>query len=299
MSGTRLSGTWAAAVTPLRADGTELDEEAFDALWRFYADGGVDGLLVLGTTGEGILLGTAERRRVAELAVTAAGGLGTVIHCGAQSTADTVALAAHAAEIGADGVAVIGPPYFAFDEDELLAHFLAAAAACAPLPFYAYEFAARSGYAIPLGVLERLRDRAENLAGVKVSDTPFEQVAPYLTTGLDVFIGAEPLIQRGLAEGAVGAVSGLAAAFPAVVSALVREPSDARCAQAEALRRALSAQRFQASVKVALALQGVPVRPDVRAPLRPLDAQAIAPLRAELERLLGADALSGAAPAAS
>ena len=46
-------------------------------------------------------------------------------------------------------MAVIAPPYFPFTADALLEHFASAAAACAPLPFYAYEFEARSGYTIP------------------------------------------------------------------------------------------------------------------------------------------------------
>src|SRR3954452_7379592 len=112
MSENRISGTLAAAVTPLRDDGEQLDERVLAALLEFYRASGLDGLLVLGTTGEGILLGRGERRRVAELAVAEAGPLRIIVHCGAQSTAQTSALAAHAAEAGADGVAVIAPPYF-------------------------------------------------------------------------------------------------------------------------------------------------------------------------------------------
>ena len=52
--------------------------------------------------------------------------------------------------------AVIAPPYFAFDEREQLAHFVAAARACAPTPFYAYEFAARSGYALAPATVQPL-----------------------------------------------------------------------------------------------------------------------------------------------
>ena len=58
---------------------------------------------------------------------------------------------------------MIAPPYFAFDADELLAHFAAAARACDPLPFYVYEFAARSGYAVPLETIAGLRDEASEL----------------------------------------------------------------------------------------------------------------------------------------
>jgi dihydrodipicolinate synthase/N-acetylneuraminate lyase len=289
----RVSGTLAAAVTPLRDGGERLDEEAFGPLLDFYAKGGLDGLLVLGTTGEGILLEDRERRRVAERAVAGATGLSVIVHCGAQSTAQTCSLAAHASEVGAAGVAVIGPPYFALETAELTEHFAAAAAACAPLPFYLYEYAQRSGYTVPVPVVEQVRQRAENLAGMKVSDAPFERVEPYLASGLDIFIGAESLVRQGLQSGAVGAVSGVAAAFPEAVSALVSDPTAERAALVESLRQALSARSFQASVKAALGFRGVPVRPDVRGPLRPLSGEAAERLRAELERLVS---LRGSSP---
>ncbi len=286
-----ISGTLAAAVTPLRDDGRRLDEDAFGPLLSFYRTAGLDGLLVLGTTGEGVLLREEERRRVTELALADRDGLAIIVHCGAQSTAETVTLAAHAAEAGADGVSVIAPPYFGFDPDELLQHFAAAAAACAPLPFYVYEFADRSGYSIPVEVMTQLGERADNLAGMKVSDAPFDRVAPYLELGLDVFIGAEALIPRGLEHGAVGTVSGLAAAFPELVAALVRDPTPARAEPVEALRRRLAAERFQASVKAVLVARGLPLRPDVRAPLCPLPADRAARLCQDLERVAGAPAL--------
>jgi dihydrodipicolinate synthase/N-acetylneuraminate lyase len=281
----RISGTLAAAVTPLCDGGERLDEDAIGPLLEFYGGGGVEGALVLGTTGEGILLRDDERRRAAELAIASAGALSVIVHCGAQTTAQTSALAAHAAEAGADAVAVIGPPYFHFDPHELLEHFSVAAGACAPLPFYLYEYADRSGYAIPVAVIEELRERAPNLAGMKVSDAPFERVAPYLATGLDIFIGAEGCIAQGLESGAVGAVSGVAAAFPEPVSALVRAPTGSRSALVGSLRVALAEYPFQAAVKAALGSRGVPVRPDMRAPLQPLSVEQMGQLRAELERL--------------
>jgi Dihydrodipicolinate synthase/N-acetylneuraminate lyase len=78
-----------------------------------------------------------------------------------------------------------------------------------------------------------------NLTGLKVSDTPFEAVKPYLVEGLDVFIGFEPLVLEGLAAGAVGAVSGLASAWPEVTAELVHRKSDAAAARVNALRDAL------------------------------------------------------------
>jgi dihydrodipicolinate synthase/N-acetylneuraminate lyase len=255
-----LKGTLAAALTPLRDAGARLDEDAFGPYLEFLAAGGLDGVLALGTTGEGILLSVPERQRVAELFVR--GPLPMAVHCGAQTTADTVELARHAAEAGAAAVAVIGPPYFELDDSALLAHFEAAARACAPLPFYVYEFARASGYALPLRVIERLRERAPNLAGLKVSDAPWEAFQPYLLEGLDVFVGPEALIAQGLEHGAAGAVSGLASAFPELVAA-----TDPRLAE---LRAAVERFPRHAALKRIVARRGVPVREDVRAPLRGL-----------------------------
>ncbi|MBD0348545.1 MAG: dihydrodipicolinate synthase family protein [Thermoleophilia bacterium] len=274
-----LRGALAAAVTPLRAAGAALDEEAFGPYVDFLVAGGLDGVLALGTTGEGILLSEAERRRAAELFVDAAGGrMAVAVHCGAQTTRETAALAEHAAGVGADAVAVIGPPYYALDEDALLAHFAAAARACEPLPFYLYEFRARSGYSIPPALIERLRERSPNLRGLKVSNQPWDAVAPYLVEGLDLFVGAESLIVRGLEAGAAGAVSGLAAAFPELVARVVHEGAG----DVGETRATLERFPFQAAIKVVLAWHTLPVQHDVRAPLRGLTADE----RAELEAWL-------------
>jgi dihydrodipicolinate synthase/N-acetylneuraminate lyase len=275
-----LRGALAAALTPLRDSGEALDEVAFAPYVEFLLAGGVDGVLALGTTGEGFLLPVEQRMRAAQLYVEAANGRLLVgVHCGAQSTWDTVELAAHAADIGADGVAVMAPPYFALDEAALLAHFDAAARACAPTPFYVYEFAARSGYAVPLTVLEKLREAAPNFRGLKVSDTPWERFAPYLIEGLDVFVGPEALLAQGLAGGAIGAVSALASAFPELVVAAVREPPGADLGP---VRAALERFPFHAAAKTVVARRGVPLTADVRRPLRGLTVEE----QEELERWL-------------
>ena len=267
-----LRGAIAASVTPLSDGGTALHEEAFAPLVAFLAGGGVDGILALGTTGEGIMLSLDERKRAAELFVAERpAGFQVAVHCGAQSTGDTVALASHAASAGADAIAVIAPPYFEFDERSLFDHFRAAAIAAAPLPFYLYEFAARSGYEIPVPVIRRLREAAPNLAGLKVSDTPFGRVEPFLLEGLDVFIGSEPLVLQGLERGAAGAVSGLAAAFPELIAWLVHDQSPETHETVVQLRRRLDPLPFHAALKAILAERGVPIREDVRAPLRCLD----------------------------
>jgi dihydrodipicolinate synthase/N-acetylneuraminate lyase len=280
-----LRGAVAAAVTPLRDGGRRLDEEAFAPYVDFLHAGGLDGVLALGTTGEGILFSVDERTRAVELFVAASRSrLLVAAHCGAQTTADTVELARRAAEAGADAVAVIGPPYFALDAAAQLAHLEAAAAACAPLPFYAYEFASTAGYPLAVDALLRLRERAENFRGLKVSDTPWEAFSPYLLEGLDVFAGPEALIHRAMAAGAVGAVSGLASAFPEEVATVVHAPTAEGAAALGERRAALERFPRHAALKRILGARGVPVGPDVRGPLRPLSDEEARDLDAWLER---------------
>jgi dihydrodipicolinate synthase/N-acetylneuraminate lyase len=292
-----LRGTLAAAVTPLRDGGARLDEVAFGPLVDFLVAGGVDGILALGTTGEGIMLSPDERRTAAEsfLAV-GAGRLKVAVNCGAQTTAETTSLAAHAAEHGADAVAVIAPPYYAFDDAGLLGHFREAARACQPLPFYVYVFSARSGYSIPTSVLMLLRDDAPNFTGMKVSDAPFDKFEPYLLEGLDVLVGPEALIVPGLERGAVGAVSALASAFPELVSRLVRQPGPALGARVTELRAAIQRLPMPAALKEVLRLRGAPIEGDVRAPLRSLTALEGGELTAVL-RQVEADLEPGIRPA--
>jgi dihydrodipicolinate synthase/N-acetylneuraminate lyase len=284
-----LHGTVAAVVTPLRDGGTRLDEGAIAPLAEHVSGGGCDGVLVAGTTGEGLLLTTAERRTLAEAWLDAVPeGLDVAVHAGAQTTAEAVALAEHAAQAGAAAVAVIGPPYFAFDAAELEAHFAAVIAACAPTPAYVYEFRDRTGYAVDPAVVARLRDAHPSLAGMKVSDRSFAEVEPYLGLGLDVFVGSEPLIPQAMAAGAIGSVSGLASALPALVAGVVAGPTPEGGEALATARRALAVAPNIPGLKRVLQRCGVPVAGEVRAPLRGLTDAERAAVDEAVERLLSA-----------
>jgi dihydrodipicolinate synthase/N-acetylneuraminate lyase len=119
---------------------------------------------------------------------------------------------------------------------------------------------------------------------MKVSDAPFERVEPYLLEGLDIFVGAESLIDAGMRGGARGSVSALATAFPELVAAAVADPVPERSARLGELRAGLDAFPRHAALKRILALRGVPVREDVRAPLRGLTGDE----RGRLDELLPA-----------
>jgi dihydrodipicolinate synthase/N-acetylneuraminate lyase len=105
---------------------------------------------------------------------------------------------------------------------------------------------------------------------MKVSDTPFDAIEPYLLDGMDVFVGSEPLVRAAMERGAVGAVSGLASAWPDVVAALVHEHSPEAHLRVTELRERLEGIPFHAALKQVLTDQGVLLHADVRPPLRGL-----------------------------
>jgi dihydrodipicolinate synthase/N-acetylneuraminate lyase len=268
-----IRGTVPAAVTPLKDGGSRLDENAIAPYLDFLIAHGATGVLAMGTTGEGILLNAQERRTVAERYVEAAHGrIPVAVHAGAQTTGDSVALAEHAAEAGAAAVAVIGPPYFRLDAEGQYRHLRAVAAACHPTPFYVYELESAAGYPFDPAMLLRLRDVQDNVTGMKVSDAPWERFERYLLEGYDILVGPEALIHRGMQAGAVGAVSALAAAFPDRVAQVVEDPTEAGAAGLRDLRAEIEKTQRHAALKRVLARRGVPIEPDVRAPLRDLDA---------------------------
>jgi dihydrodipicolinate synthase/N-acetylneuraminate lyase len=277
-------------LTPLAQSGERLDEAAFRPMIDFLLEQGADGLFLCGTTGEGINLDLEERSRALRLAKEALDGRGDLlVHCGSQNTRDSVALAADAAAVGVAGVAVIPPPYYPLTDGELEDHLAAIADACAPTPFYIYAFSPRSGYPVPTTVVDRVRERATNLAGLKVSESPFDRVRPYLSLGLPVYIGNEPLIAEAVAAGEIaGSVSALASVFPEATRALLDSPTPARATAVRELRAAISHEPLIPTAKALLRGRGVPINPDVRAPLRPLSPEQAEAARQRADGVLGA-----------
>ncbi|XP_014638855.1 PREDICTED: N-acetylneuraminate lyase isoform X5 [Ceratotherium simum simum] len=171
----KLQGLVAATITPM----TEHGEINFSVIGQYVdylvEEQGVKNVFVNGTTGEGLSLSVSERRRVAEEWVTKGRNKldQVVIHVGALSLKESQELAQHAAEIGADGIAVIAPFFLKPWNKDVLINFLKEVAAAAPaLPFYYYHIPAVTGIKIRAEeVLDGIQEKIPTFQGLKFSDT--------------------------------------------------------------------------------------------------------------------------------
>src|SRR5579862_3841171 len=158
-------GTFTALVTPFRND--EIDEAAFATLIESQIEGGVTGIVPVGTTGESPTLDHAEHNRVIELAVQFAKHRCTVIAgTGSNSTKEAVTLTVDAEKAGADGVLLVAPYYNKPSQEGLFRHFKAIADATR-LPVVLYSIPGRCGIEIGVETVCRLADKCANVIAIK------------------------------------------------------------------------------------------------------------------------------------
>ena len=147
-----------------------VDEEIMRQLVDFHIKAGIQGLFVLGSTGQGPAMTVEERKKTAAIALDQAQSrVPVVIHVGTPDAGSSVELAEHAAEHKADAVAIV-PPYYYSDhsEYEIIEHYKAVAKAV-PLPIFIYENPKYSGISIPPGFAVRMKEQVPALKGIKVA----------------------------------------------------------------------------------------------------------------------------------
>ncbi len=204
----RFYGLWPALVTPMTASGLP-NLEVVEQLVDRFAGEELEGLYVTGSTGQWPLLTLQERQDVLAAAVKASKGRMTIMaHVGAMSTQDSVALAKHAAEVGADAVSSVAPVYYSYSIDVLFKHYEAIGAAT-NLPLYVYHY----DPALKVGI--KVEDYAKrllaitNIAGMKVTSLDlylFGLLKTYTEDKLKLFSGADELLAHAVLSGSIGAI---------------------------------------------------------------------------------------------
>jgi 4-hydroxy-tetrahydrodipicolinate synthase len=286
-----LAGVVPALISPLRSDGC-VDEAAVARLVEHVIDGGVHGLLALGSTGETASLDETARRTMLSSVIAAAAERVPVI-CGvAQSHLSAARMEVEAAAgLGATAALVAPPFYYPMDQVTLLA-FYRSLAANSPIPILLYNIPQFTKVVAEPSTVATLA-REGTIVGIKDSSRDFEYfegvcIATRRLPRFRIFTGSDTMLLPSLAMGGAGTICGAANVAPRRVvqidEAFKRGDLVAARAEQDSLYRLVAALRvgvFPAAIKAACHMQGI-CEPWCAAPLEPLDDQSQMKLRAQL-----------------
>lgn len=158
---------YVAAVTPCDNKG-RFDEALCRDLMPYFKQGGCDGVMVLGTTGEFPSFSVAERKKIAETALKHRSGMEMLVQVGTPNLPETLDLLAHATANGATGVLCAPPFYFKNPSVEGLTKYFSHVLEAAKIPVYLYHYPAMSAVPISPQLLHNL-EKYPSLGGIKDS----------------------------------------------------------------------------------------------------------------------------------
>lgn len=196
-------GIWPALITPATATG-DVNIAVLRELVEYLLSKAVDGLYLCGSTGEGLLLSTEERRAVTEAAMAQIQGrIPVIVHVGSVSTREAVSLAKHACEQGAAGVSAV-LPVVRDSLDSTYRHYETIARAAPDLPFFPYLF---GGQTDAVTLMRELKRRIPNLGGAKYTGPnmyEMERIIDLSDGGWTIFSGMDEQCLFGMMSGAPG-----------------------------------------------------------------------------------------------
>lgn len=225
MADIRLAGTFTALVTPFTSNGDEIDLAALDALVEAQIQGGVDGLVPCGTTGEAPTMTDEEQIRVIRRVVEVAKGRVPVMAgTGSFSTKKTIAASKAALAAGADAVMVVMPYYNKPSQDGMFEH-VAAIARAVSAPIVLYNIPGRCVVDLAAETTERICHAAPNVVGLKDATGNVlrcQELVRRLGDRLTVMSGDDALTVGMCASGARGVISVTSNVLPKPVSDVTR-----------------------------------------------------------------------------
>ena len=287
----RFAGSIVALPTPFVERSPEhVDFEALRRLIEFQLEGGSDGLVVCGSTGESASLLPTERLALAEFAAgLVRGRVPLFVGVGSGDTRSSLELAKGAERAGADGLLVVTPAYVRPTQRGLARH-LGAIADSVSIPVLLYNIPSRTCVDLLPETVADLARRQTNIVAIKEASGSLARIRELVALEtIDVLAGEDDAIADCMALGAVGVVSVVANLVPGHVRALVRSakpPGDPALVgslveKLNPLVQALFAESNPTPLKAAMALLGW-CSGELRSPLVPLSPEH----RPALERAL-------------
>ncbi len=208
-------GAATALVTPFHADGS-VDYDSFGKLIDYQIKGGIDGLVICGTTGEASTLTDEEHRECLRYAAERiAGRVPMIAGTGSNDTAYANDLSKYAEEVGADALLLVTPYYNKATPKGLVKHFLSTTEAV-NIPVILYNVPSRTGVNIPMSVYRELA-KHERIVAVKEASGNLSQIAEIaaeLSDTLAIYSGNDDQIVPILSLGGEGVISVLSNIMP-------------------------------------------------------------------------------------
>jgi 4-hydroxy-tetrahydrodipicolinate synthase len=287
------SGVFTALATPM-TDGAVAYED-LEKLIAHQLEGGIDGLISVGTTGESPTLDHTEHVEVIRATVKAAAGKAPVYAgTGSNSTSEAIMLTQKAEAAGADGFLVVAPYYNKPSQEGLFQHF-AKIAEATEKPIILYSIPSRCGIEISVDVTARLYEKYPHICCMKAAEGSCDKVTEYvraLGPEYSVMSGDDSLTLPFMASGATGVIS---VASNLVVAPLVQMVKAANNNDYVAARKAylkyysffkaIFLEPNPVPIKYALKRAELIQSDEVRLPLSPITAQTRKVLDQILEQL--------------
>jgi 4-hydroxy-tetrahydrodipicolinate synthase len=279
-----------AMVTPFTATG-ELDCDCAARIAVRLVDGGCDGLVVSGTTGESPTTTDAEKDALLRSVLDAVGDRATIIAgVGTNDTAHSLELSRQAAKAGAHGLLAVTPYYSKPPQAGIIAHFEAIADA-SDLPVLLYDIPSRSGVPIETETLVALSEHPRIVAVKDAKNDLYEGSWVLARTDLAYYSGSDELNLAWLAHGAAGVVSVVGHVAAGQYREMVTAVDNGDLASARhvnsrllpAIRGIMTRTQGAIMAKAALELAGIVTGRTMRLPLIAATDEQVATLRADLE----------------
>lgn len=193
--------------TPVNPEGAPALDQ-LEKLVSLFVSQELDGLYILGSTGQGVLFSESQRNAVIKkVCEVAAGRIPVMVQVGALTTAESVRLARYAANCGVDGISAVGPVYYSGNAEMALQHYKCIAEVT-DLPFYPYQWGDNF---IPGETIDFVRRLMEipNVAGMKLTTNALLEISAisnFAGDKLSLFSGSDELFCHASLCGTVGAI---------------------------------------------------------------------------------------------
>ncbi len=268
-------GSLVAIVTPMQPNGA-IDYSSLHELVEWYIASHIDGLVILGSTGEAATIEPAERRQIVQRVINQVNErIPVIVGTGSNSTSHTIQLTHQAMEMGADAALIVTPYYNKPTQEGLYQHF-SIISDRVPIPQILYNVPSRTGCDLLPETILRISHHA-NIIGVKEATGDLSRLEKLKDSGLDLFSGDDATAKEFILGGGQGNISAVANVVPQAIHDICqaalsgkREEAIRLDQQLKDLYKVLFCESNPIAIKWALKEMGM-IKSGIRLPLTPLN----------------------------